>query len=212
MNFGEQIKKIRTEKNLTQQKMADMLNVSRQAVSNWENDKNLPDIEMIINMSRAFNMTLDELVFGGKDMNNMTEKLINDGSENRRKNMNLIGIKIGASLLGAGVLSLLIGLLVPPSMENHFGMAFSTLIFCGVLTFLLIGVKDIVELVLGKNTDSEKSKMKVFGGVLVGVGSVMYLLGLVVDTDLSLGTYGILAMFIGIVMMVIPVLIGKSKK
>ena len=40
----------------------------------------------------------------------------------------------------------------------------------------------------------------------------MYLLGLVVDTDLSLGTYGILAMFIGIVMMVIPVLIGKSKK
>ena len=90
MNFGEQIKKIRAEKNLTQQKMADMLNVSRQAVSNWENDKNLPDIEMIINMSRAFNMTLDELVFGGKDMNNMTEKLINDGSENRRKNMNLI--------------------------------------------------------------------------------------------------------------------------
>ena len=88
MNFGEQIKKIRAEKNLTQQKMADMLNVSRQAVSNWENDKNLPDIEMIINMSRAFNMTLDELVFGGKDMNNMTEKLINDGSENRRKNTN----------------------------------------------------------------------------------------------------------------------------
>ena len=97
-------------------------------------------------------------------------------------------------------------------MENHFGMAFSILIFCGVLTFLLIGVKDIVELVLGKNKDYEKSKMKVFGGILVGLGSVMYLLGLVVDTDLSLGTYGILAMFIGIVMMVIPVLIGKSKK
>ena len=50
MNFGEQIKNIRSERKLTQEQMAAQLNVSRQAISNWENNRNLPDIEMLITM------------------------------------------------------------------------------------------------------------------------------------------------------------------
>lgn len=63
MNFGDNIKKVRTERNLTQQQMADKLLVSRQAVSNWENDRNLPDIEMLINIALTFEVSLDELIF-----------------------------------------------------------------------------------------------------------------------------------------------------
>lgn len=84
MNFGEQIKKIRKDRNLTQQGIAEKLGISRQAVSNWENDKNLPDIEMLIKMSQVFHITLDELLLGGTQMNNMTEKIIKDSSENAR--------------------------------------------------------------------------------------------------------------------------------
>ena len=51
MNFGEQIKKLRKQKNLTQEQMASQLGISRQAVSNWENDRNLPDIEMLISIA-----------------------------------------------------------------------------------------------------------------------------------------------------------------
>ena len=47
MNFGEQIKRIRKEQNMTQGQFAEKLGISRQAVSNWENDRNLPDIEML---------------------------------------------------------------------------------------------------------------------------------------------------------------------
>ena len=50
MDFGEQIKRIRKDLVLTQEQMADKLGVSRQAVSNWENNRNLPDIEMLIEM------------------------------------------------------------------------------------------------------------------------------------------------------------------
>ena len=57
MNFGEQIKKLRKDRNMTQQDMAEKLGISRQAVSNWENDKNLPDIEMLIRMSQVFQLT-----------------------------------------------------------------------------------------------------------------------------------------------------------
>lgn len=42
MNFGQQIKDLRKKEGLTREQFALKLNVTRQAVSNWENDKNLP--------------------------------------------------------------------------------------------------------------------------------------------------------------------------
>ena len=54
------------------------LNVSRQAVSNWENNKNLPDIGLLILMSDVFQISLDYLIKGENEMNNMTEKVIKD--------------------------------------------------------------------------------------------------------------------------------------
>ena len=62
MDFGKQIRQIRKDAKLTQEQMAAKLNVSRQAVSNWENNKNLPDLEMIITISRVFVLSLDQLM------------------------------------------------------------------------------------------------------------------------------------------------------
>ena len=61
MDFGKQIKQMRLERKSTQEQMAEQLGVSRQAVSNWENNKNLPDLELIISMSRLFSVSLDDL-------------------------------------------------------------------------------------------------------------------------------------------------------
>ena len=57
MNFDEKIIKIRKDNNLTQEEMAEKLNVSRQAISNWENKRNLPDIEMLIIISKIFSIS-----------------------------------------------------------------------------------------------------------------------------------------------------------
>ena len=51
MEFGDKIKELRTKNQLTQEQFAMRLNVTRQAVSNWENNRNLPDLEMIILIS-----------------------------------------------------------------------------------------------------------------------------------------------------------------
>ena len=48
MEFAEQIKCLRKESNLTKEEIAKKLNVTRQAIFNWENNRNLPDFEMII--------------------------------------------------------------------------------------------------------------------------------------------------------------------
>ena len=62
MDFGKQIKQMRLERKLTQEQLANHLGVSRQAVSNWENNKNLPDLELIIAISKLFSVSLDDLI------------------------------------------------------------------------------------------------------------------------------------------------------
>jgi len=108
MEFGEQIKGLRKDRDLTQERFAEKLGVTRQAVSNWENDRNLPDIEMLIRMSSVFGVSLDELILGGTNMNNMTEKLIKDGSETRRTKMDMVSAAVGAVLMLIGFICLLI--------------------------------------------------------------------------------------------------------
>ena len=65
MNLGENIKKLRKEKSLSQEQLAEMLNVSRQAVSKWESGKTYPDIDNLILLKDIFNVTLDDLVING---------------------------------------------------------------------------------------------------------------------------------------------------
>ena len=62
MKLSMQIKKYRTETNLSQEELADKIYVSRQTISNWENEKNYPDIKSLVLMSEVFQVSLDNLV------------------------------------------------------------------------------------------------------------------------------------------------------
>lgn len=106
MEFGEKVKAVRTMAGLTQEQFAQRLGVTRQAVSNWENGRNLPDIEVVIAMSQTFGVSLDELILGGEDMaqendkrEDMAEKLIRDGSEGRWMRTSLVMSVVGAALI-----------------------------------------------------------------------------------------------------------------
>ena len=64
--IGQFIKNIRKENKLTQKELADKLGVTYQAVSKWENGKNAPDISIIKEMSKMFNVDIDEILDGEK--------------------------------------------------------------------------------------------------------------------------------------------------
>lgn len=64
MNLGEKIYQQRTKKKLSQGDLAEMLNVSRQSISKWENNTATPDLEKIVKMSEIFGISLDELIKG----------------------------------------------------------------------------------------------------------------------------------------------------
>ncbi|EOH89652.1 helix-turn-helix domain-containing protein [Enterococcus villorum] len=64
----------RIKQNLTQQELADKLFVSRQAVSNWENNKNFPDLKSIVLLSEILEVSLDDFLKGEKDLVKQLEK------------------------------------------------------------------------------------------------------------------------------------------
>ncbi|MBP1554341.1 MAG: helix-turn-helix domain-containing protein [Oscillospiraceae bacterium] len=64
MKLGEKIYNLRTAKNLSQGDLAEMLGVSRQSISKWENNSAMPDLEKIIKLSDIFEVSIDEMVKG----------------------------------------------------------------------------------------------------------------------------------------------------
>ena len=72
--IADKIKNARTIKKLTQEQVAEDLNVSRQTISNWENGKSLLDIVSIIRMSELYDLSLDELLKGDATLLNKIER------------------------------------------------------------------------------------------------------------------------------------------
>lgn len=68
MEIGKIIKECRTKKNMTQEELANILFVSRQLISKWENNKSYPDLNQLIQLSDYFDLSLDELMRGDKKM------------------------------------------------------------------------------------------------------------------------------------------------
>ena len=73
MEIGKQIRKYRTELKLSQDDLADKVYVTRQTISNWENDRNYPDIRSLVLLSNVFGVSLDILVKG--DLEQMRDEI-----------------------------------------------------------------------------------------------------------------------------------------
>lgn len=80
MNLGQQIKARRSALGLSQDVLAERIYVSRQTISNWENDKSYPDLNSLLRLSEVFQVSLDTLVKG--DMEAMKETI---GQEDRQQ-------------------------------------------------------------------------------------------------------------------------------
>lgn len=78
MVFSERIKKEREKRGWSQTELAEKLHVSRQSVSKWETGKNYPSIDVLIDISDLFGITIDELLRSDKELK---EKIIKDSKK-----------------------------------------------------------------------------------------------------------------------------------
>ena len=88
MEIGKKLKNARIEAGLTQEKAAEKVDVSRQTISNWENEKSYPDIISVIALSDLYSVSLDELLKGDQKMAEHLEESTNVVKSNKNNRIN----------------------------------------------------------------------------------------------------------------------------
>jgi len=123
-DIGSKIKSARLEKKLTQEHVAELLGVSRQTISNWENEKSYQDIISVIKMSDCYEVSLDYLLKGEQTMKTYYEYL--------EESTNVV--KSNKKLTGAILLNIILMiLLIALNMLLPEGTYYLVIVFCVVI-------------------------------------------------------------------------------
>ena len=95
MIFAEKLKTLRKQKNISQEQLAEIIHVSRQAITKWESGNGIPDIENLIAISSLFNESLDSLLSEEKSLISKHEFLYESRTEYDLDSPKNIDLKIG---------------------------------------------------------------------------------------------------------------------
>ncbi|WP_416435372.1 helix-turn-helix domain-containing protein [Priestia megaterium] len=126
LKLGEQLQRLREAKNMSREELAQQMNVSRQAVYKWENDKGYPDIQNLLKLSEIYETTIDELI---KSDSTFQDKINIDGDKKKDADEEMLhpGFYIGIGIIFLGIfLGLIFGNLIISTALNIVG----TLIIC----------------------------------------------------------------------------------
>ena len=107
MELGKQIKKHRQEVQLSQEELAERVYVSRQTISNWENDKSYPDVNSLVLLSETFQISLDNLIKG--DIEVMKDVIQKEEIEKMNRYGKIYTILLIATAVSAVPLFMLLG-------------------------------------------------------------------------------------------------------
>lgn len=107
MELGKQIKKHRQEVQLSQEELAERVYVSRQTISNWENDKSYPDVNSLVLLSETFQISLNNLIKG--DIEVMKDVIQKEEIEKMNRYGKIYTIMLIATAVSAVPLFMLLG-------------------------------------------------------------------------------------------------------
>lgn len=129
MKFGENLKLIRKSKKMSQESLAEKMNVSRQSVSKWENSESYPEINNILELCKIFNCKINDLVHTDmSDISSLDEEIImsvvkfNDKKQKQVKTLsNVIGLigKIGGIVLKVAIPFIILTMILVPYVVNN---------------------------------------------------------------------------------------------
>ena len=139
MKFGENLKTIRKEKNMSQEQLAEKVKVSRQSVSKWETGESYPEMNNILELCKIFNCNINDLIHTDMtDISSLDEEIImnvvkfNEKKQNQVKTLSnvisLIG-KIGSIVLKVAIPFVIIAMLLIPYVIDNIKIVEEELMF-----------------------------------------------------------------------------------
>lgn len=132
MMLGQKLKEARIESGLSQENVAEKINVSRQTISNWENEKTYPDIISVIKLSDLYSISLDTLLKGDQKMVEHLEESTNVVESNKKL--------IGSFILNIVLIILMpiLSIFIPNNQYYLVGMFSLVIISTAVLMYQMI--------------------------------------------------------------------------
>ena len=182
MSLGTNIQFYRKQKNMTQEGLAEFMNVSRQTVSKWESDTAFPETDKLITLSDYFGCTLDELIKGS------AKESFTEDAAGYDKEMNSFtrSICLGTATVLAGVTALLLttGLGLDEAIATAIFMLFAAV---GAAIFIVSGIRHGNYVKENPNIKPfySEERIKAFRNkfpVFIASGTVLVLLGVIILT------------------------------
>lgn len=139
MDLGENLYNLRKKKNLSQEEVAEKLNVTRQTISKWETGESKPDFDKIVPICNLFEITTEELLSGkqAEKKENIKETISNINNKEKQEitRKRLILLSTGIFLYFLSVVSIIV--FEEIGLNSIIGVS-SFLIICGIATSLII--------------------------------------------------------------------------
>lgn len=136
MSLGENLQFLRKKNDITQEQLAEKLEVSRQSVSKWESDTTYPEMEKLIQLCQMFHLTMDDLI--QKDISSLyvEDKSHYDNHMNLYSKM--ISLGVGLILFGISLMMFLQGIGID---EELTGAVFFIFLVIAVAIFIVMGLQ-----------------------------------------------------------------------
>ena len=136
MSLGENLQFLRKKNDITQEQLAEKLEVSRQSVSKWESDTTYPEMEKLIQLCQMFHLTMDDLI--QKDISSLyvEDKSHYDNHMNQYSKM--ISLGVGLILFGISLAAFLQGIGINEELS---GAVFFIFLVIAVAIFIVMGLQ-----------------------------------------------------------------------
>ncbi len=173
-SLGERLFKLRRDKKLSQEEVAEKLNVTRQTISKWETDQSIPDFDKVVPLCKLYDITPNELFIELKEnkTSKNNENLLEE--EKLKTSKKAKGIAISVVLYFLGIVWTMIS--IPVINMNPIVASAVFLLICGISTGIIIYVcikyKKIKTL---KETETDKLRNQISNVVAIIV-TIIYLI------------------------------------
>lgn len=170
MSLGERLLEFRKAKQLSQEEVADKLNVTRQTVSKWETDQSTPDFDKIVPLCELYNVSSEELLTGKSTVNNENNSIDEDNNINKKAK----GIGLGVLLYFVALAWIMISF--PVMMINPIVSAAVFLLICGVATYIIVYTCIVYKKKTERKVDKKYTLRKQVESIIACFFAIAYLI------------------------------------
>ena len=177
MSIGEKLLSLRKAKHLSQEEVADRLNVSRQTISKWETDQSMPDFDKIVPLCELYEISADDLLMIKREKGKETKHLgVSNETSFSEPNRSKKAIGISLSVLTYFLSIIWIMIAIPVYRLNPVLSSAIFLFICGVATFIMV-YTCVMYRKRKEKDENQKSKLeKQIDSILSMIILVIYLL------------------------------------